>query len=165
MSQIINNLKRIQKLKENQLDKVPIVEHQAPIKTILLTLSIISILVVIVISIIAITKIELNKNEISGLLDAIKIQQKRINNLTVTLNNTIKTSNTQINDLNVRLDQTSRDFKIKVYALSVSNDQLKETILDDKKQIGTLIKNIKTMNKRMDELSTLNNQIKDIKTP
>ena len=169
MSQIITALKKAQEQRQGK-EETSIIKpiHQqtkemgnikddafSKIMTITIITSIVSIVLACMISFLG---FNLRKNELAGLIAITEKQEKEINNLTKTLNKNKNNLDTEIRKVNARLDQNATDLKIKYMKLVVNTDEhyvkLKESMLENQKQMKTLIKDVTNLkNKFQDNAS------------
>lgn len=176
MSQITKALKKVQTSREGLVEKIYSTDHTEhnvfrPWSNVLPLAGMIS---AFMICFIIFSKVEFNKNAVSDLAATLEIQQKKIDRLNLLLESNKKHSDAQMNNLDARLAQLSKDYRIKVYSLGVSSrnqydqlhDQLQEAMAENKQQVIVLTKDIKSLNKKINEISVVSqNQAKEVQNP
>ncbi|MBF0490294.1 MAG: hypothetical protein HQL15_06690 [Candidatus Omnitrophica bacterium] len=176
-------IKALRKAQEHRESEVPIslkIEETTPFKTsigskstdhsshkmmrILIALAIIEGAIAIIICAVTILSFSFNKNQVSGLMATIQNQEREIHNLAVVISKNKNQYDEQINNLHKRINETSKENKAKLNSLTVTyNDRyvkLKEEILDDRQQVKSLVKEVKTLKEKLQETSVSNSQTK-----
>jgi chromosome segregation ATPase len=174
MSQITNALRKLQTQRESFVPSISATEEDR-FRPLLNFLPAIGVAIAIALGLAALVKLEVNKNEVVDLNSVlaeqrqdIKSLRKEIKILNATLGETRKASETQMQEFNSHLSQASKNLEIKMYTLGISTnnhyDKIQDYLLSNKQEMSALSKEIRTMNKKVEEISPANLN-KDIKNP
>jgi len=183
MSQIFKALRKSQNIRENKAatsleDKTSEIVYLTDsttlgMKPVIIFMLGACILLAVIVSLAALA-ITLNSSkskqiQVLVLERKLKLQENRINDLIRAFNNTQEYSNKQLHDFNLSLNAKDLEIKKLIDDANTTEEshylKLKDAVMNDSQEISLMEKNDKVQNQRIDALSSLEKQLKDLLNP